>query len=239
MNNAVFGKTIENLRKHRDVKLLATDNRRSQLVSKLHYHAIVGFSESLVAIEMKNTKVTMNKPVYLGLPILEISKKLIYEFLYDYIKPKYQYHAKLCYMDTDSLIIYIKTEDFYKYIADDIEKRFDKSNYIADRSLPTGKNKKEVGLMKDEMNGIPIIEFAAFRPKTYSYLMDDCNKSKKPKGTKNCVITRMLKFNDYKNYLLKKEIVLKSQQRFKSEAHDVHTEEFNKIALSNNDDKRL
>ena len=145
MNSAVFGKTIENLRKHRDVKLLATDNRRSQLVSEPNYHAIVGFSENLVAIEMKETKVKMNKPVYLGLSTLEISKKLIYEFLYDYIKPKYQYHVKLCYMDTDSFIIYIKTEDFYKYIADDIEKRFNKLNYIADRSLATGKNKKEVG----------------------------------------------------------------------------------------------
>ena len=153
MNNSVFGKTMKNVRKHRDIKLVTTDKTRNRLVSEPNYHATKWFSEDLLAIEMKKIKVKMNKPVYLGLPILEISKTLMYEFLYDFIKPKYQNNAKLCYMDTDSFIINIKTENFYKDIADDVEKRFDKSNYEVNRPLPKGKNKKVIGLIKDELRG--------------------------------------------------------------------------------------
>ena len=93
--------------------------------------------------------------------------------------------------------------------------------------------------MKDELGGKIMTEFAALRPKTYPYLMDDGNSDKKAKGTKKCIIKRILKFNDFKNYLMKNKAILKSQQRFKSEAHNVYTEEVNKIALSSNDDKRL
>ena len=151
MNNSVFGKTMENVRKDRDIKLVTTDNRRNQLVSEPNYHTTKCFSENLLAIEMKRTKVKMNKPVYLSLSILEISKTLMYEFWYHYMKPKYGDNVKLCYMDTDSFIIHIKTEDFYKDIANDVEKRFDTSNYECDRPLSTGKNKKVIGLMKDEL----------------------------------------------------------------------------------------
>ena len=233
MNNAVFGKTMENVKKHRDIKLVTTDKRRNQLVSEPNYHTIKWFSENLLATEMKRTKVNMNKPIYLGLSILEISKIFMYEFWYDYIKLKYIDNVKLCYMDTDSFIMHIKTEDFYKDIADDVEKRSDTSNYKADRPLPSGKNKKVIGLMKDESGGKIIKEFIALRPKTYSYLTDDFKEDKKAKGTKKCVIKRKLKFNDYKGCLLNDKIVLKSQQRFKSERHDVYTENVNKIALSN------
>ena len=116
---------MENGRKHRDIKLITTDKKRNYLVSEPNYHTKKWFSENLLAIEMKRIKVKMNKPVYLGLSILKISKTLMYEFWYDYIKPKYQTYAKLCYMDTDSFIIYIKMEDVYEDIADDVEKRFD------------------------------------------------------------------------------------------------------------------
>ena len=179
---------------------------------------------------MKMIKVKMNKPVCLGLSILEISKTQMYEFWYDYVKPKYQENAKLCYMDTDSFIINIKTEDFYEDIANDVEERFDTSNYEVNRPLPKGKNFKKIfGLMKDELRGKMMTEFAALRPKIY--LMDDGNSDKKAKGTRNCVLKRRLKFNDYRDCLLSNEIILKSQQRFKSEAHNVYTEEVNKIAL--------
>ena len=239
MNNAVFGKRMENVRRHRDIKLVTKDKRRNQLVSEPNYHAIKCFSENLLAIEMKKTKVKMNMSIYLGLSMLEISKILMYGFWYDYMKPKYGDNVKLCYMDTDSFIIYIKTEDFYKDIAGDVECKFDKSNYEVDIPLPTGKNKKVIGLMKDELGGKIMTEFVALRPKTYSYLTDDCEEDKKTKGTKKCVIKRELKFNDYKDCLLNDKVVLKSQQRFKSEKHDVYTENVNKIALSNNDNKRL
>ena len=209
MNNAVFGKTMENI-----IILLSI-------------------------IEMNKTKAKMNKSIYLGLSILDISKILMYEFWYDYMKPKYNDNVKLCYMDTNSSIMNIKTNDFYKDIANDVEKRFDTSNYEVNRPLPTGKNKKVIGLMKDELGGKIITEFVTLRPKTYSYLADDGKEDKKAKGTKKCAIKRMIKFDDYKNCLLKDEILLKSQQRFISKKHDVYTEDINKIALSNNDDKRI
>ena len=196
-------------------------------------------SENLSIIEMKKIKVRMNKPIYLGLSILEISKILMYEFWYDYMKPKYSGNVKLCYTDTDSFIINIKTKDFYKDIANDVEDRFDTSNYEVYRPLPTGKNKKVIGLMKDELGGKVITEFVALRPKTYSYLTDDCKEDKKARGTKKCVVKRMIKFNDYKNCLLNDEIVLKLQQRFKSQGRNVHTENINKIALSSNDNRRI
>ena len=116
MNNDVFGKTMENLKKHRDIKLVTRDKRRNQLVSEPNYHTTKWFSEKLLANEMKQTKVKMNKPIYLGLSILEISKTLLYEFWYDYMKPKNGDNVKLCYMDTDSFIMHIKTEDFYKIL---------------------------------------------------------------------------------------------------------------------------
>ena len=122
MNNSAFEKTMENALEHRDIKLVTVDKRKSQLMSEPNYHATELFSENQLAIEMKKIKVKTNKQVYLSLSILEISKALMYEFWYDYIKPKYQDNAKLCYMDTDSFIINIKIEDFYEDIADDVEK---------------------------------------------------------------------------------------------------------------------
>ena len=213
MNNSVFGKTMENIRKHRDIKLVATDKKRSKLVSEPHFHAMNLISEDLSIIEMKKTKIKMSKPTYLGLSILEISKILMYEFWYDYMKPKYNDDVKLCYMDTDSFVMHIKTNDFYKDISDDDDNRFDTSNYGVNRPLPTGKNKKVIGLMKDELGGEIITEFITLRPKTYSYLTDNDKIDKKAKGTKKCAINKMIKFDNYKNCLLNDKILLKSQQR--------------------------
>ena len=159
MNNAVFGKTMENIRKHRDIELVTKDKRRNKLVSGPNYHAMNYISEDLSIIEMNKTKVKMNKLIYLGLSILDISKILMYEFWYDYMKPKYGNRVKLCYMDTDSFVMNIKTNDFYKDITNDVEKRFDTSNYECNRPLPIGKNKKVIGLMKDELGGKTITEF--------------------------------------------------------------------------------
>ena len=129
MNNSVFGKTMENVENYRDIKLVTTEEKRSKLVSEPNYHRTKKFSKNLLAIEMKQTKVKMNKPVYLGMSILDIIKTLMYEFQYDYIKPKFGDRAKLCYMDTDSFVIQIITEDFYEDIANDVERWFDTSNY--------------------------------------------------------------------------------------------------------------
>ena len=142
-------------------------------------------------------------------------------------------------MDIDSLIMNIKTKNFYKDIARGVEERFDTSNYNVDRPLPKGKNKKVIGLMKDELGGGINTEFVALRPKTYSYMTDEFIEMKKAKGTKKYAIKKMLKFEDYKKCLFDSEPMLKSQQRFKSKNHEVYTENINKIALSSNDDKRI
>ena len=239
MNNAVFGKAMENVRKDRNIKLVTTDKKRNKLVSEPDYHTMYYISKDLSIIEMNKTRVKMNKPIYLGLLILDISKILMHEFWYDYMKPKYGNDVKLCYMGTDSFVMNSKTEDVYKDIANDVEKRFDTSNYEVDRPLPTGKNKKVIGLMKDELGGKIITKFVTLRPKTYSYLTDDGKEDKKAKGTKKCVIKRMIKFDDYEKCLLNGEVILKSQQRFISKKHDVYTENVNKIALSNNDHNRI
>ena len=200
MNNSVFGKTMENIRKHRDIKLVTTDKKRSKLVSEPNYHTINLISEDLSIIEMKKTKVKMNKPIYLT---------YLQTYLPDYMKPKYNDNVRLCYMDTDSFVMHIKTNDFYKDIASDVENRFDTSNYEVNRPLSTGKNKKVIGLMKDELGGKIITEFVTLRPKTYSFLTDDGKEDKKAKGTKKCIIKKMIKFNDYKKCLLNGEIILK------------------------------
>ena len=130
----------------------------------------------------------MNKLVYLGLSILELSKILMYEFCYDYVKPKYGGKAKLLYIDTDSFIVYIETDDIYKDVADDIETRSDTSDYELDRLLSKGKNKKVIGLIKDELGGKIMKKFIGLRAKTFSYLIDHSSENKEAKGTKKCVI---------------------------------------------------
>ena len=190
---------------------------------------------------MKKARVKMNKPLYLVMSILDISKTLMYKFWYDYFKPKYGDRAKLCYTDADGFINNIITEDFFEDISNDVEKWFDTSNYDKNekRPLPIGKNKKLPGLFKDELGGKIIAEFVALRPKTYAYLDDYGNDHKKAKGTKNCVIKQKLIFQNFKDFLLNNKSVYRSQQRIKSYNHDVYTEKVNKIALSSNDDERL
>ena len=201
-------------------------------------------------MEMKKTEVVMNKPIYLGQAILDISKTLMYEFWYDYIKPKYGDKARLCYMDTDSFVMHIKTEDFYKDIADDVERLFYISNFNEkdNRPLPIGKNKKVIGKFKDELGGMIMTEFCALRAKVYAFLIDDFSNedyeknkiiNKKAKGTKKCIVKREILFKNYVNALFNDELIIKSQQRFRSDHHKVYTEELNKIALSSNDDKRI
>ena len=194
-----------------------------------------------MAIEMKKIRVKITKPLYLGMPVLDVSEIFMYEFWYGSMKTKYGFRARLCYVDTDSFVIYIKTKDFCKDISDDVERWFDTSNYDKNdkRPLPIGKNKKVPGLFKDELGGKIITEVVALRPKTYAYLMDDGSNHKKAKGTKKCIIKQKLMFENYKHCLFNNKTVYRSQEIFKSYYHDVYSEEVNKIALSSNDHKRL
>ena len=181
MNNSVFGKTMENIRKHRNIKLVTNKDKYLRTVMKPNFKSRVLFGENLMGCEMDRTKVMMKKPVYLGQTILDLSKIVMYEFHYDYMKPKFNKYLQLCYMDTDSLVYHIKTEDFYSDIVNDVKERFDTSGYIPDgyyipgaaershRPLPIGKNKKIIGLMKDELGGAIMTEFVSLRPKFCSY----------------------------------------------------------------------
>ena len=161
-----------------------------------------------MAIEMKKAKVKMSKPIYLGMSIFDISKTLMYEFWYDYIKPKYGDREKLCYMD--SFVIYI-TEYFYKDIASDVEKWYDTSNFDKNdkRPHPVGKNKKVPGLFKDELGGKIMTLFAGVRAKTWAYLMDDGSEHKKAKGTKSSTIEKDLMVSNYEDCLLNNKIIFK------------------------------
>ena len=180
MNNAVCGKTMQNVRNHRDIKLTTTNARRKQLVSQPNYHTCKRFSENLIAIELRKTKVYMNKPIYIGQAVLDISKTLMYKFFYDYLKPKYGDKVKLCYMDTESFIFYVQTNDFYKDISNDVIEWFDTSDYNKDDDrLPTGVNKKVIGKFKDELKGKVMNEFITLASKVYTYLDDNDEEHKK------------------------------------------------------------
>ena len=205
MNNAVFGKTMENVRKHRDIKLVKTDKGRNQLSSEPNYHATKHFPENFMAIKMKKTKVKMNKPIYLGMSILDISKTLMYQFSYDYIKPKYQDRAKLCYMDTDNFANYIKIEDFIKTLL-----MMSKNGLTYQTTEKMIKDRfQQIRTRKDELGGKIMKEFVALKAKTYPYLVNDDTEHKKAKGTKKCVIKRDLMLKNYKDCLLNDIIILK------------------------------
>ena len=198
MDNPVFGKTMENVRNHRDIKIVTTNKKRSKYASEPNYHATKRILESLMIIEMSKTVVKTNKPVYLGQAILDISKTLMYEFWYDYLELKYG--DKLCYMDTDSFIIRVETEDFYKDIANDVDKWFDTSGYDKNdkRPLPVDKNKKVIGMFKDKLNRKVMTENCNVTAKLYAYLKKDGSEHKKAKGTKKYIIKREIMFENYK-----------------------------------------
>ena len=203
MNNSVFGKTMENIRNRKDIKLVSDRNKAIKYAAKPNFHHSKILSEDLVTIHMKRTSLTFNKPVYLGLSILDLSKAIMYEFHYDYIKPKYNDRVSLLYTDTDSLVYEIETEDFYKDISVDVMDRFDTSNYKPDHpsGIPVGCNKKVLGKLKDEKGGECIEEFVALRAKLYSFKMNDGEENKKCKGIKKGVVEKSIAHEDYKTCL--------------------------------------
>ena len=233
MNNSVFRKTMENIRKRTNIKLVTTEEKYLRTVMRPNFKSGVLFGENLMDCEMGKIKVVMNKPVYIGQAILDLSKIVMYEFHYDYMVPKYGLEKlKLCYMDTDSLVYDIKTEDFYEDIADDVPARFDTSGYCPNRPLPVGLSKKVIGLMKDKLGGKIMTEFMALRPKLYSYKKLDGSEDKKCKGIKKCVVKKTLTFEDYKTCLFNDSTEYRSQLMFRSAKHDLHTIEVNKAALN-------
>ena len=221
MNNSVFGKTMQNIRKHRDIKLVNNKEDYLKQVMKPNFKGGVLMGADLISCEMGKVKVKMNKPVYLGHAILDLSKTIMYEFHYDYMKQKYnESDLKLLYMDTDSLVYDIKTEDFYKDIVEDVETRFDTSGYVPGRPLLIEKNKKVIGLMKNELGGKIMKEFISLRPKMYSYRVEE-SETKKCKGIKKCVVKKIITFKDYKRCLFEGINIHRSQMMFRSKKHKI------------------
>ena len=240
MNNSVFGKTMENIRNRVNVKLVNTEERLKKLSAKPNYKSCKIFNENLISVHMKKTSLTMNKPVYLGMCILDLSKTIMYDFHYNYIKPKYGAKAKLLFTDTDSFMYEIETEDFYKDISKDVKDRFDTSDYKENHpsGIPTGINKKVLGMFKDEAEGKNIKEFVGLRAKLYSFIMEDGKENKRCKGVKKQVVESSITHEDYKTCLRTGKEQLRKQNILRSYEHEVFTEEVNKIALSALDDKR-
>ena len=240
MNNAVFGKTMENIRNRVNVKLVNTGEQFKKLAAKPNYDGRKILNGNLVSVHMKKTSLTMNKPVYLGMCILDLSKIVMFDFHYNYIKPKYGNKAKLLFTDTDSFLYEIQTEDFYKDISGDVKNRFDTSDYPEGHpsGIPTGINKKVLGMFKDEAAGKIIKEFVGLRAKLYSYKMEEGKENKRCKGIKKAVIKKSITHEDYKTCLETGKEQLRKQNIIRSYEHVVYTEEVNKIALSAADDKR-
>ena len=254
MNNSVFGKTIENIRKRQNIILVDDRAKAVKLTSRPNFDRSTIFDRNLIAVHMKKTEVYFNKKkkVYVGQAILDLSKTLMFNFHYNYIRKKYNDAAELMFTDTDSLLYLIHTDDFYRDITHDIETKFDTSDYPPNHpsGIKTGVNKKVVGMLKDEVAGRQITHFVGLRPKLYSFKVEDpttagvggitkkSDEVRKCKGVKKNVVKREISFEDYTQCLFSGEKQMKSMKIIKSKNHDLYSKELNKIALSNDDDKR-
>ena len=240
MNNSVFGKTIENITKRQNIHLVDNRKKALKLSSRPNFDRCTIFDSNLIAVHMKKTEVYFNKPVYVGQSILDLSKTLMFDFHYNYIKKKYGKKSELLFTDTDSLMYEIKTKDFYKDIYIDVKNKFDTSDYPSDHpsGIITGANKKVIGMFKDEVAGKQITHFVGLRPKLYSFKIEEESEVRKCKGIKKNVIKKKLDFDDYVKCLFSGEKKMRSMKIIRSEKHDIYSKEVNKIALSNEDDKR-
>ena len=240
MNNSVFGKTIENIRKRQNIFIINDRKKALKLSSRPNFDRATIFDKNLIAIHMKKTEVYFNKPVYVGQAILDLSKTLMFDFHYKCIQKKYKDKAELLFTDTDSLIYHINTEDFYKDISSDILSKFDTSDYPSNHpsGIPTGVNKKVIGMFKDEVAGKQITHFVGLRPKLYSIKIEQNKEVRKCKGIKKSVVKKTMDFNDYVQCLFTGEKEMRTMKIIRSENHDIYSKEVNKIALSNEDDKR-
>ena len=241
MNNSVFGKTIENIRKRQNIILVDNRKKAEKLTSRPNFERATIFDKNLIAVHMKKTEVYFNKPVYVGQAILDLSKTLMFDFNYNYIKKKYKNRAELMFTDTDSLLYHIHTDDFYKDISYDIKEKFDPSDYPPNHEsgILTGVNKKVIGMFKDEVAGRQITHFVGLRPKLYSFKVEDGSLTKKCKGIKKNVVKNKIEFEDYVECLFSGERQMRNMKIIRSENHDIYSKEVNKVALSNEDDKRV
>ena len=243
MNNSVFGKTMENVRNRVTIELVKDEKRAEKLVNKPNFEEIKIFDEFLIAVKMRKTKVCMNKPVYVGMSILDLSKTLMFFFLYNYVRRKWE-EVKVLYTDTDSLVLKIETNDFFADISGDVAEWFDTNEYAKDHPAVVGglpivkENKKKIGLMKDECGGKIIKEWVALRPKLYSFLTE-VGEKQIAKGLAKPMIKKSLRHENFLKCLKTGENQKRKQCLFRSRDHHIFTENMTKIALSCDDDKRI
>ena len=205
-NNAVFGKTMENLRKHADISFVTSDEQALRYANKPNFAKFTIIEEkTLSLVHMRKMKIKFDTPFPIGACVLELARLHMYKMQCDYVKTKWEKIVELLMTDTDSLILEIRTKDYYEDIKDDITELFDTGNYLKDHPLYTDQNKKVIGKFKDETGGKQMIEFCGANAKNYSELMDDGNNIKKCKGIKRSVKNRTLQHEDYKRcfYIMK------------------------------------
>ena len=237
MNNSVFGKTMENIRKRVDVRLITDEKKLLKMASKPTYVGSKIFNENLVAVHKIKETLTLNRPAYVGMCILDLSKTLMYDFHYNYIKEKYGNKARLLFTDTDSLTYEIEAKDVYRDFWNDKD-LFDNSDYPENSPYFDKTNKKVIGKFKDEAAGIPITEFVGLRSKMYSYIKDNQKVGKTAKGIKKNIIKNNIKHEDYKNVLLGNKQIHHTMKTIRSINHQLGSYELNKVSLSCFDDKR-
>ena len=237
MNNSVFGKTMENLRKRQDIKLVTDEENLLKWTSKPSFVSFKIFNEDLVAVHKMKPTLTLNRPAYVGMCILDLSKTLMYDFHYNYIKSKYGDKARLLFTDTDSLTYEIEVDNVYQDFWKD-KHLFDNSDYPKDSPFFDNTNKKVIGKFKDEAAGLPIVEFVGLRSKMYSLMKNNEQGSRTAKGIKKNVIKQQLQHDNYKDVLFNKKQLRHEMRLIKSEKHQIGSYMVNKISLSCFDDKR-
>lgn len=242
-NNSIYGKTMENVDRRVDVKLVSHWERvghkvncAESLLAKPYFKDYKIFSENLVAIQMNKTKIEYNKPIYAGFSILDISKTVMYNFFYDYLKNLYGENVALLYTDTDSLILEISTDNFYNDIKNNLGE-FDTSNFDKPNIHDIPQNTSAVGKFKDEFGGTPIKSFYGTGAKAYCVETNQ-NTIKKAKGVCRSSIEKQLTLTDYVNVIEKNSRVYCTMYTFKSHSHTMYTELMHKLALTADDDKR-
>ncbi len=236
MNNAVFGKTMENVRKHKQINACQTSQQLAKWVRWPQFYSATKISDSLLIVESKKRKVFLNKPIYVGFSILEISKTLMYDFHYNYMKKKFT-DIKLCFTDTDSFLYAINGEtDLYEKLKED-EELFDFSNYAPDHPCFSNRNKKVIGKMKDELGGKILTEFVGLRSKMYSY-QTASSTTCKAKGVKKSVVKDEITHENYVDCLFNNSIFHHVQNTIQSRKQEVFSVSTNKLSLVSFDDKR-
>lgn len=237
LNNAVYGKTLEQVRKHKDVKFATSPWYFEKLVFKPTFKSFKIFSEDLTAVHLVKSKVVLNKPTYVGMTVLELSKLIMFRFHYDKIKKKYGEGAKLLMTDTDSLVYSIATDDFYADVAKNLD-WFDTSDYPTNNPAHSQINKKVLGKFKDEMNGSPIVEFVGLRPKMYSIMQKGNVETKKTAKGISTSVKKKMKHETYLNCLRDETSTVEEMYQIRSDHQTVVTAAVKKTGLSPYDDKR-